>query len=166
MRNLRRVTRLACAAYLSVSGWNTWSLIARRPAAASCLYLRLTPVRSCTPWIRPTCSPTKCLPCKKCLLRSEQCCCAARQPPRSNLDLSRISVMPATLQTTAQCPNSPPGHLLRGMARSHSKRDFESATARLLTQGGDTRIELNAAGIKSYGCGPRPDAPVLSFGSS
>ena len=74
--------------------------------------------------------------------------------------------MPATLQTTAQCPNSPPGHLLRGMARSHSKRDFESATARLLTQGGDTRIELNAAGINSYGCGPRPDARLLQFGSS
>jgi len=45
-------------------------------------------------------------------------------------------------------------------------RDFESEAAHLLTQGGDTRIELNAAGTNAYGCAPRPDPALVQFGSS
>jgi hypothetical protein len=47
-----------------------------------------------------------------------------------------------------------------------SIRDFEAVTARVLTQGGDTRIALNAKGLNTYGFGPRPDPGLLQFGSS
>lgn len=55
---------------------------------------------------------------------------------------------------------------IRTLARLSSNRDFESVTARLLTQGGDTRIALNAQGLNSYGFGPRPDPGLVQFGSS
>jgi hypothetical protein len=35
-----------------------------------------------------------------------------------------------------------------------------------LTQGGDTRIELNPAGLNRYGCTPHPDPGLVQFGSS
>jgi len=54
----------------------------------------------------------------------------------------------------------------RALARLSSIRDFESATAHVLAQGGDTRIALNAQGINAYGFGPRPDTGLLQFGSS
>jgi hypothetical protein len=45
-------------------------------------------------------------------------------------------------------------------------RDFESVAAGMLTQGGDTRIELNAQGVNTYGCKPTPDPGLVQFGSS
>jgi hypothetical protein len=66
--------------------------------------------------------------------------------------------------------NTPPPRVLaqrtRTLARLSSNRDFESVTARLLTQGGDTRIALNAQGLNTYGFGPRPDPGLVQFGSS
>lgn len=59
--------------------------------------------------------------------------------------------------------NTRPAHAL---ARLSSNRDFESVTTRLLTQGGDTRIVLNAQGLNTYGFGPRPDPGLVQFGSS
>lgn len=43
---------------------------------------------------------------------------------------------------------------------------FESAVAKALTQGGDTRIQLNAQGVNGYGCAPRPDPALVQLGSS
>jgi hypothetical protein len=60
----------------------------------------------------------------------------------------------------------PPMRPFRMMARPTVNRDVEAATVRALTQGGDTRIELNAAGLNSYGCSPRPDTTLVQFGSS
>ncbi|MDD2880928.1 MAG: hypothetical protein PHQ58_10845 [Rhodoferax sp.] len=65
--------------------------------------------------------------------------------------------------TVAHCP---PGHHSRVKSRWMSNQDIESATAQVLTQGGDTRIELNAAGVNIYACGPRPDPALVQFGSS
>jgi hypothetical protein len=63
-----------------------------------------------------------------------------------------------------------PAHALvqraRALARLSSNRDFESVTVRVLTQGGDTRIALNAQGLNTYGFGPRPDSGLVQFGSS
>jgi hypothetical protein len=49
---------------------------------------------------------------------------------------------------------------------SEFRRNVEAETERLLTQGGDTRIELNAVGANAYGCAPRPDPALVQLGSS
>ncbi|MDD2808718.1 hypothetical protein [Rhodoferax sp.] len=54
----------------------------------------------------------------------------------------------------------------RVLARLSCNSDFEAATTRLLTQGGDPRIALNAQGRNAYGCTPRPDPALLQLGSS
>lgn len=70
------------------------------------------------------------------------------------------------MQATAQLPLFPMVHHAREKNHASLSQDFESATARVLTQGGDTRIALNATGANSYGCGPRPDPLLVQFGSS
>lgn len=69
------------------------------------------------------------------------------------------------MQTTTLLPTHSAERSTRVLTRSLGL-DFESATERVLTQGGDTRIELNAAGLNGYGCAPRPDPELLQFGSS
>ena len=54
----------------------------------------------------------------------------------------------------------------RRMLRWSVNRDFESATAHLLTQGGDSRIVLNGQGSNFYGYAPCPDPGLVQFGSS
>lgn len=66
----------------------------------------------------------------------------------------------------AAVAHCPPGHHSRVKTCLMSNQEFEAATAHVLTQGGDTRIELNAAGANIYGCGPRPDPALVQFGSS
>jgi hypothetical protein len=70
------------------------------------------------------------------------------------------------MQADTQTASGPTGHHVRLKTRSVWTRNFESATAHALTQGGDTRIELNATGTNSYGCRPLPDPALLQFGSS
>ncbi|MFM2341288.1 MAG: hypothetical protein RLZZ592_941 [Pseudomonadota bacterium] len=44
--------------------------------------------------------------------------------------------------------------------------DLVEATAYWLTQGGDTRLQLDAQGVNLYGCPPRPDPGLIALGSS
>jgi hypothetical protein len=44
--------------------------------------------------------------------------------------------------------------------------ELAAATAQVLTQGGDPRISLDAAGLNRYGCAALPDPLLLAFGSS
>ncbi|NCN69880.1 MAG: hypothetical protein GW907_01855 [Betaproteobacteria bacterium] len=54
----------------------------------------------------------------------------------------------------------------RALVRLSKHRDFESVSARMLTQGGDSRITLNAQGLNTYGFAPQPDPALVQFGSS
>lgn len=51
--------------------------------------------------------------------------------------------------------------------RREPAADTLPPTARLLTEGGDFRLALDAAsGLNLYGCGPLPDPALLAYGSS
>ena len=75
-------------------------------------------------------------------------------------------MMLSNMSASITQPIHPSAQLTRTLARLSSNRDFESVTARLLTQGGDTRIALNLQGLNTYGFGPRPDPGLVQFGSS
>ncbi len=75
-------------------------------------------------------------------------------------------MMPAALRLSGVAPAaSALAWRARARVRLSVPRDFESVTQRLLTQGGDSRIALNAQGCNSYGCGPQPDPGLVQFGS-
>ena len=44
--------------------------------------------------------------------------------------------------------------------------ELAEATAYWLTQGGDTRLQLDAQGLNLYGCPSRPDPGLIALGSS
>jgi len=72
-----------------------------------------------------------------------------------------------SLPQPASCKRTPPALAQRARVRVRlsTNRDFESVAAGMLTQGGDTRIELNAQGLNTYGCGPTPDPGLVQLGS-
>ena len=47
-----------------------------------------------------------------------------------------------------------------------SALDLRASTRRILTEGGDARIALDASGINAYGCPPQPDPELVALGSS
>lgn len=75
-------------------------------------------------------------------------------------------MMSASQPASNKRPAHPLAQRARVLARLSLNRDFEAAAARMLTQGGDNRIVLNAQGSNTYGYGPRPDPALVQFGSS
>lgn len=61
-------------------------------------------------------------------------------------------------------------HALRSATRLAPARPgvgaLEAQTEAALVDGGDARIALDAAGVNTYGCAPRPDAGLAALGSS
>ncbi len=70
------------------------------------------------------------------------------------------------MQTAAKTLTTPLRNHTSAKVHMPLNRDIETVVARVLTQGGDTRIELNTAGTNSYGCAPHPDLALVQFGSS
>ena len=61
---------------------------------------------------------------------------------------------------------SPRWHIGPKEQRPSSAWAIEAATARALTEGGDSRLLLDASGVNRYGCSPRPDPLLVGFASS